>query len=535
MGIRQLLEQLKTLLLNLSPAKRITLAALILGTLAGFSILMLWTGRADFQPLYTNLQVEDAGIILSKLKELKIPYRIESNGSTILIPQEKIHEIRMDLASQGLPQGGNIGFEVFDNTKLGMTEFAQNVNYQRALQGELARTINRFREVESSRVHIVMPEKSLFIEDEEPATASVVLKLHPGKWLSQLQVNGIIHLVSSSVPRLSTENVTVVDSNGKLLSEFKNKTGLGALNSDQLEYQAKVEQSLQNRIKTMLEKALGPEKAIVRVSCALDFKRQEKTEERFYPDNSVVRSEQSLKEKSSEPKPIPQGIPGIRSNLPAENPAQNPENKTTTTQKTFEKQDRTVNYEIGRITSHTFEPVGELKRISVAVLVDGTYEAVQKSETEVEHKYVPRTAEEMQKLENICKSAVNFDAARGDKVEVVNIPFETTSVMGIDEPERSPGWLTRLKDYQPYFKYAFFGLFLLLSFTFVVKPLVRWLADNTANEMEIIKQLPKTVGEIENEFGEGARQLTFTDQASQLVASDNETSVEVMRDWLKEK
>jgi flagellar M-ring protein FliF len=178
--------------------------------------------------------------------------------------------------------------------------------------------------------------------------------------------------------------------------------------------------------------------------------------------------------------------------------------------------------------------VGEIKRISVAVLVDGTYETIQKSETEVEYNYLPRTAEEMQKLENICKSAVNFDAARGDKVEVVNIPFETTNVMDI-ESTKSPGWLTRLKAYQPYFKYAFFGLFLLLSFTFVVKPLVRWLADNTQSEMELIKQLPKTVGEIENEYGQGARQLTFTDQASQLVASDNETSLGVMREWLKEK
>ncbi len=535
MGIRQLFEQLKTLLQNLSPAKRITLIALILGTVTGFGLLIMWTGRADFQPLYSNLAVEDAGIILSKLKELKIPYRIEGNGNTILIPQENIHEIRMDLASQGLPQGGNVGFEVFDNTKLGMTEFAQNVNYQRALQGELVRTINRFREVESSRVHIVMSEKSLFIEDEEPATASVVLKLHPGKWLSPLQVNGIIHLLSSSVPRLTTENVTVVDSSGKLLSEFNNKTGLGALNSDQLEYQAKVEHTLQNRIKTMLEKALGPEKAIVRVACALDFKRKEKTEELFYPDNRVVRSEQSLKEKSIEPEPIPQGIPGLRSNLPAESPAENPANKTTTAKKTFEKQDRTVNYEIGKVTSHTLEPVGEIKRISVAVLVDGTYETIKNSEDEVELNYIPRTAEEMQKLENICKTAVNFDADRGDMVEVVNIPFETTNVMDIDESTESQGWLTRLEAYQPYFKYAFFGLFLLLSFTFVVKPLVRWLADNTQNEMELIKQLPKTVGEIENEYAQGARQLTFTDQASQLVASDNEISLGVMRDWLKEK
>lgn len=535
MGIRQVVLQLKTLFQNLSPGKRITLVVLVLGTVAGFSLLMLWTGRTDFQPLYSNLAVEDAGIIISKLKEHKIPYRISGNGSSILIPQEHIHEMRISFASEGLPQGGNVGFEVFDNTKLGMTEFAQNVNYQRALQGELARTINRFNEVESCRVHIVMPEKSLFIDNEEPATASVVLKLRPGKWLSQLQVNGIVHLVSSSVPRLETQNVTVVDSNGKLLSDFKEKSGLGAMDSDQLDYQAKVERSLESRVKTMLEKALGPDKAIVRVSCALDFKRQEKTEERFYPDNHVVRSEQSLNEKSSEPDSIPRGIPGITSNLPDENQGQKLENPTTKVNKTFEKQDRTVNYEIGKITSHILEPIGEIKRISVAVLVDGTYKRIQPSDADAKQTYIPRSAEEMQKLENICKRAVNFDDTRGDKVEVVNIPFETTHLADIGDTAQTPGWLARLKSYQSYLKYAFFGLFLLLSFTFVVKPLVRWLTDNSLGEMEIVKQLPKTVGEIENEYGGGTRQLTFTDRASQLVVSDNEASLGVMRNWIKEK
>ncbi|MGD8523238.1 MAG: flagellar basal-body MS-ring/collar protein FliF, partial [Desulfobacterales bacterium] len=205
MGLRQFLSQLKMVLQNLSSGKRNTLIIVSVGTIVGFLFLIIWMGKADFQPLYTHLDPEDAGIILSKLKERKIPYRIAGNGERILIPQEHIYETRMDLASEGLPQGGHVGFEVFDNTKLGMTEFAQNVNYQRALQGELARTINRFSEVQSSRVHIVMPEKSLFIEEEEPATASVVLKLRSGKWLSQNQVNGIIHLVSSSVPRLLPE------------------------------------------------------------------------------------------------------------------------------------------------------------------------------------------------------------------------------------------------------------------------------------------------------------------------------------------
>ena len=210
--MRQILSQLNAAFSNLSLGKRITLGTLILGSIAGFVFLMNWTGKAEFQPLYAQLDAEDASAILSKLREQKIEYRIASNGSTILIPQELIYETRMQLASEGVPRGGGIGFEIFDNTKLGMTAFAQNVNYQRALQGELARTINRISEVESSRVHIVMTEKSLFVEEEEPATASIVLKLRPGKWLNQSQVNGIVHLVSSSVERLSPENVTVVDS-----------------------------------------------------------------------------------------------------------------------------------------------------------------------------------------------------------------------------------------------------------------------------------------------------------------------------------
>jgi len=531
MGIRQLFEQLKVLFQNLSMGKKITLCILVLATLSGLIFLMAWTGKTDFQPLYTNLEQEEAGIILDKLKEQKIPYRISGKGGTILIPKEKIDETRMDLASEGLPQGGTIGFEVFDNTKLGMTEFAQNVNYQRALQGELARTINRFSEVESSRVHIVMPEKSLFIEDEEPATASVVLKLRAGKWLNQNQIQGIIHLISSSVPRLKPDKVTVVDSNGKLLSEKNEQSRFGTLNADQLEYQARVEKNLENRIKTMLEQALGPDKAIVRLSCALDFKRQEMTEEKYFPENQVVRSEQHFQEKASEPETIPEGVPGIMSNLPEKNPENNIDNTVTT----FEKQDRTVNYEIGKTTSHVFEPVGEIKRISVAVVVDGTYQQMEKEDGEIEWQYIPRSSEEIQKLENICKRAVNFDPDRGDQVEVVNIPFETTKLSDGKDPGVAENWFSHLKAYWPYFKYVFLVLFVMLSFLIVVKPLVRWLTEQSPGELALLNQLPKTVGELETELEQGTRRLTFTDQASELIARDNETSLGVMRDWLQEK
>ena len=194
MPIRQILLQLQNLFKSISIGKRIALLILAVGFVAGFVFLMNWAGNPEFHPLYTNLDANDAGTILNRLKEQKIPYRLSANGGTILIPQEKIYEIRMELASEGLPHGGSIGFELFDNTKLGMTEFAQNVNYQRALQGELVRTINGFEEVDSCRVHIVMTEKSLFFKDEEPASASVVLKLRHGKWLTQQQVQGIVHL-----------------------------------------------------------------------------------------------------------------------------------------------------------------------------------------------------------------------------------------------------------------------------------------------------------------------------------------------------
>jgi len=532
MPFRQILLQLQNLFKSLSVGKRIALLILATGSIAGFVFLINWAGRPEFHPLYSNLDANDAGIILNRLKEQKIPYQLSAGGSTILIPQERIYETRMELASAGLPQGGSIGFELFDDTKLGMTEFAQNVNYQRALQGELVRTINGFAEIQSCRVHIVMPEKSLFIDDQEAGSASVVLKLHHGKWLTQQQVQGIVHLVSSSVSRMSPENVTVVDSSGRLLTGHSDSSEVSTLSSDQLDYQAKVERKLENRVLTMLEKALGANRAIVRVSCALNFKRHEMTEERYLPENQVIRSEQMFNETTRETDPIPQGIPGIQSNLPETSPAQN--KKTDGENTTFAKQDRTVNYEIGKLTSRTLEPVGTTERISVAVLVDGTYQSNSKEDGQTQWSYVPRSAEELTKIENLVKSAVNFDAERGDKVEVVNIPFETAKIGESDADGVVENWLSKLKNYKPYFKYTFLSLFLILTFIFVVQPLIRWLTAHTGTDREILGQLPKTVEELEAQYGADAKRLTFTDQVSQLVASDKEASVGVVRDWLKE-
>ena len=528
----QIFSQLNAAFSNLSLGKQITLATLLLGTIAGFIFLMTWTGDSVFQPLYSNLSSEDAGAVLSKLKEQKIEYRIASNGSAILIPEQHIDEMRMQLASEGLPQSGGVGFEIFDNTKLGMTSFAQNVNFQRALQGELARTITRIDEVESCRVHIVMSEKSLFIEDEAPSTASVVLKLHSGKWLTPNQVQGIVHLVSSSVARLTAENVTVVDSNGKLLAGVNKESTFGSLSSDQLDYQARVERNLENRVRTMLNSALGENKAIVRVSCSFDFKKLEKTEELYLPENKVVRSEQVLNESSNDGRKNTGGVPGIRSNLPGDNTA-GQQLSTLDGNSTFEKKDHTVNYEIGKIVSHINDPVGELTRVSIAVLVDGTYKSSAQKRGKVEWEYIPRTQEEMTKFENIVKRAVNFDQARGDQVDIVNIPFETKRVEEEPLSVGEPGWLDLVKEYQSYLKYGFLSLFLILSFMFFVKPLVRWLTEYSFADIQMFSQLPKTVAELEGEFDPSVKGIGFRDQASKLIASDKEASLGVMREWIK--
>lgn len=524
-----MVSQLRTAIASLSPAKKLSLVALVAGMFAVFVYLISWSGQHQYHHLFTKLVPEDAGEILAYLKERKVPYQVSAGGSAILVPEDRVHESRMELASRGLPQGSGVGFEVFDNTRLGMTEFVQNVNYQRALQGELSRTINQIAEVENSRVHIVMPSRSVFIEDEEPASASVVLNLRRGKWLSPGQVEGIVHLVSASVSKLSPEHVTVVDSSGKLLAGFTEGSTLAKLSSDQLEYQDKLESNLENRVKTMLEKALGRDRAVVRIACALNFKRQEMTEERYYPDNRVIRSEQVLSEKSADRSGLPAGVPGVRSNL-----ARRPNTAQQTDQNDFEKNDRTVNYEIGKRVSHVVEPVANVKNISAAVVVDGNYEQIKNRDGSTGWKYSPRSTQEMEQIKSIVMGAINFDAKRGDKVEVANIPFGTEKLEETLVEPVQKGWLDKLSAYKTPLRYFFLAVFMLCCFLFVVRPLSKWLTAAGGNDVEMLQQFPKTVGEIESELG-GTGAGPYREELNQLLTSGGELTVGVARDWMQEK
>lgn len=528
--------QFAALLKNLSTGKIVSLVLLMGGVITGFVMLMSWAGKPNFDLLYSNLSEKDAGAIVGRLRDQRIPYEISANGTSILVPSDQIYETRLGLASEGLPQGSGVGFEVFDNAKLGMTEFVQNVNYQRALQGELSRTINGFAEIESSRVHIVMPDKSLFLEEEEPSTASVVLKLRSGRSLSRDQVQGIVHLVSSSVSQLKPENVTVVDNFGKMLSGFKEVSAAARASSDHLEYQEKVERGIEQRVKTMLEKVLGPGKAIVKLSCSMDFTKYEKTEEIYDPEGRVIRSEQvfttTSNEKGGTSTVIPAtGIAGaaVRTEGVTEASAQQ-ENKPL-----YQKEDRTVNYEIGKVVSHTVEPVGKIERVSVAVVVDGTHKIVKAQRGKEKTEYFPRTQEEMVKLENLVKRAVNFDAERGDEVVVTNIPFET-ALAGIDEAGMiEEGWTTKLKVFKPVVNYVLLAGFVLFSFMFVARPLVRWLTSSSFSDADMLRQLPMTVEEIERKYnGQGIKSLPYREKALEMLTKDKEGSLNVMRDWIKQ-
>ena len=530
MQLQGAIEQLKVIYTGLNTVKKITLFSLIGGVVAGLILIMVLSGRPDYQVLFSGLSAEDSGAIIGQLKVKKIPYQISSNGGAILVPKEIVYETRMEFASQGLPQGGGVGFEIFDNSKLGMTEFVQNVNYQRAIQGEISRTINRFEEVESSRVHIVMPPKSLFVENEEAARASVVIKFRSRKTLNADQIQGIVHLISSSVSGLKPENITIVDSLGNQISNHKEKNDIDKARTDQLAYQEKVERSLENKVKTMLEDALGPNKAIVRLSSNVDFKKQEKTEERFYPDNKVVRSEQISNESSTKPEKTAMGVPGSNAAM-TDKLQQGADAAAANT--VFQKQNSTANYEIGKMTSHTIEPIGRITSLSVAVLVDGSYKAVTGEDGKSKVEYVPRSPEEIAKIKSIVMRAVNYTPSRGDEVEVVNIPFENPDLAEIRSGEGSNVWVSRLMQYSTYIKYAFSGAFMLLTFIFVIRPLIQWLTAEASNDAQLLGQLPKTVSEIESEYGL-PEALPISNQLSQLAMADNQAFVEVLREWMKQ-
>lgn len=392
----QLQKQLTGLVGRLSSAQKMMIGFVTLAAVAGIIVLVTVVNAPTYSNLFKNLSPEDASKIVGKLKEKSIPYQLDDGGKSILVPKQNVYEMRLALAGEGLPQSSVIGYEIFDRTNLGISDFVQKVNYRRALEGELARTILTLEEVEAARVHLVVPEKVLFKEDEKPSTASVVLKLRSSKPLKAEVVQGIAHLVSSSVEGLESGNVTIVDSRGRLLSDVHKPNSVAALTATQYEMQQQVEAYLGQKAQMLLEGVVGNGNAIVQVNAELDFRQVERTLELYDPDKTAVRSEQINEEKSSSGDSLP---PSTRSNT-------------------------VTNYEVNKTVEHIVENLGSIKRLTVAALVNGVPSTVTREGQKVT-EIQPRPEQEMRQLTDLVRKAVGFNPVRNDEVSVTNLTFGT--------------------------------------------------------------------------------------------------------------
>jgi flagellar M-ring protein FliF len=503
--------------------KKISLLVLVGGAVASLVFMFSWAQKPNFQILYSNISEVDSGLMLQKLRDLKVPYKVEGGG--IFVPSEKVYELRLQLAAQGLPQGGGIGFEIFDKTNFGTSDFVQKLNYRRALQGELSRTIQALSEIESCRVHLAVPEKNLFLEKESKASASVMVKIKSGRNLSQSQVQGIVHLVSSSVEGLSPQEVTVIDNRGGMLTRPVQEDNV-QLSNNQLELQRGYEKEVEASVIKILEPVAGRDKVKAKVFATLDFTRTERTEEKYDPNGQVVRSEQKNQEKSvtgGTGFTSAGGVPGTTSNLPNKKPPQ-----TASSGGTAQKQSEVINYEVSKVVSRVISTSQELKRHSVAVVVDGSYAVSQGSKVK---KYSARTEEELKRYEDLVKKAIGFSQERGDEVRVINMPFDVVAPEEIPETGR---------DYWPIIlsaaRYVGPLLAFMLVFLFVFKPLTReLLAPATARPRTDSLALPQTVAEIEKQIAAPElKAITMNDDVRNWAKKNPDQAASLIKGWTEE-
>lgn len=432
--------------------------------------LVLWAKTPDYRVLYNNLADQDGGAIVTQLTQMNIPYRYSDNGSAIMVPADKVYDLRLRLAQQGLPKGGAVGFELLDKEKFGISQFSEQVNYQRALEGELARTIETLGPVKQARIHLAMPKPSLFVREQKAPSASVTLNLEPGRALDEGQVNAIVHMVSSAVAGLPPGNVTLVDQAGHLLT--KSDTSGRALNDSQLNYTTDVESRFQHRIESILVPIVGGGNVHAQVTAQIDFASKEQTEEQYHPnatpEQSAIRSRQVNQSEQSNGQ-FPGGVPGALSNQPPQAnaapitaPAQanqsntgNGQSATSTTQSgsSNSSRDETTNYELDKTIRHTRLNVGDIQRLSVAVVVNYRQLA--------DGKPTPLSEDQLKQIESLTREAMGFSQARGDTLNVVNSPFTASEDDTLDS--------------LPFWKSAAFFDLLLSAGRWLIVLLVAWL------------------------------------------------------------
>ncbi len=530
--------------------------------------LLLWSRGPTYQVLFSNLDDRDGGAIVSALGQMNVPYQFNSNGTAILVPQDRVHDVRMQMASQGLPRSGNAGFELLDQSRFGASQFTEQVTYQRALEGELANSIKAVHAVKEARVHLAMPRETLFVRDRQSPTASVVLSLYPGRDLSEGQVSAISWLISSSVPNLHADKVSIIDQNGRLLTA---PTGEMGADNQQRNFVNDIEYRAVQRILTLLNPLVGAGNVRAQVTAEVDFSRREQTSEVYKPNQqpgqAAVRSQQTSSSLQRNPQQ-PQGVPGALSNQAPNNatanlvnppaapnqpqapaaPATEPANAAAQTANAANaaaagtdpslvslaeqarllqntgnaRNDSTVNYEVDRTISHVKGPLGQLSRLSVAVVVN--YRNTDKEQQPLEQ-------EELDKIRDLVKQAVGYSADRGDSLSVVNGQFNEQG--DIDTPFwKNPEYRELAMELV---KYLVFAFILFMAWRIVINPIIQGLIQAKAvADARVERQKEESAREqaAEQRAAEMSRYEENLNTARTMAHDDPRAVAMVLRSWL---
>lgn len=517
------------------------LAAAVALLVALVAVSILWSRGPEYRILFANLDEADGGAIVTSLTQMNVPYRFSEGGGALLVPADKVHETRLMLASRGLPKGGSVGFELMDNARFGASQFAEQVNYQRGLEGELARSIEALQAVQRARVHLALPRQSLFVRERQKPSASVLLNLHPGRSLGDSQVAAIAWLVSSSVPDLASEDISIVDQNGRLLSA--GGSGGRGLDGDQQRRAHDVEQRAVERILTLLSPIVGAGNVLAQVSADLDFSQREETSEVYRPnqapDQAAIRSRQTSASAQSG-LPGATGVPGALSNQPPAQPAapivQPPPAPAQPGQPQpaaaapvvpgQSRNDDTVNYELDRTISHVRQPTGGVRRLSVAVILNYRPDA--------EGVLQPLPAEEVAKIEGLVREAVGYSEARGDTLSVANSPFAETP----DETVplwRDPAYIDLAKSL---LQYLALGVIALLAWRLVARPILAQRA--TERQAQVQAASAQQQDKVDQALRDAQRSQDKRNYESNLAAArelaqkDPRAVAMIVRSWMSD-
>ncbi|MFC3109587.1 flagellar basal-body MS-ring/collar protein FliF [Undibacterium arcticum] len=455
-------------------------AAAVMAVMAG---VWMWSQQPEYRVLFANFNDRDGGAIVASLQQMNVPYKYAEGGGAILVPANQVFDARLKLAAQGLPKGGNVGFELMENQKLGVSQFLEQVNFQRALEGELARSIQSVGAIQAARVHLALPKPSVFVRDQQKPTASVLLNLHPGRTLDTQQVSAIVHLVASSVPDLPPSNVTIVDQSGNLLSESGKAPGAKGLDPSQLKYVQQLQQNIVQQIESIITPIVGLNNVRAEATADVDFSNTEQAAETYKPNQtpttSSVRSQQTSESQNSSGGNA-SGIPGALSNqppapatAPLTAPASAQANASGTNTPINTRKDSTVNYEVDKTIRYTQQPMGGIRRLSVAVVVN------YKREIDKNGKVTTKALTDTEKAQitDLVKEAMGFNKDRGDSINVVNSPFASSEKENFIELPlwKQPDNIALAKEAG---KYLIAAIVLLYLFFRVLKPMLRRLTHN---------------------------------------------------------